>query len=71
MVYNPLSGHTHYLDIVSGQVLMLITDGLCETDEICSRIGAFFEVDSDRVAATVCETLEKLEGVQLIESDRP
>lgn len=72
MVYNPLSGHTHYLDIVSGQVLMLVTAGVCRTDGICSRIAAFLEVDSDdRVAAIVYETLEKLEVVKLIEPNGP
>lgn len=68
VVYNPLSGQTHYLDIVSGQVLMLVTAGASGTDAICSRIAAFLEVDSDdRVLALVFETLRKLEGVQLIE----
>ena len=47
---------------------MLVTAGVSETDAICSRIAAFLEVDSDdRVAALVFETLQKLEGVQLIE----
>lgn len=72
VIYNPLSGQTHYLDIVSGQVLMLVTAGVSGTDAICSRIAAFLEVDSDdRVAALVSETLEKLEGVKLIEPIGP
>jgi PqqD family protein of HPr-rel-A system len=68
LVYNPLSGHTHYLDIVSGKALTLVASGVCETPAICSRIAVFLGVDADdQVAALVDQTLEKLEEVKLIE----
>ena len=70
MVYNPLSGHTHYLDVVSGQVLSLVAAGVGDTGGIRSRIAAFLGVDADdQVAALVDQTLDKLEQVRLIERD--
>lgn len=70
VVYSPLSGHTHYLDVVSGQVLRLVATGTSEPGAICSRIAAFLGVDTDgQVAALVDQTLEKLEEVKLIEPD--
>lgn len=68
VVYNPLSGHTHYLDIVSGKALTLVAAGVCEAPAICFQIAAFLGVDTDdQVAALVYQTLEKLEEVKLIE----
>ena len=70
LVYNPLSGHTHYLDIVSAQALSLVTAGVGDTSAICSEVAAFLGVDSDdHVAGLVLETLQKLEAVKLIERD--
>lgn len=68
VVYNPLSGHTHYLDVVSGQVLRLVASGVSDAGAIGARIAAFLGVDADdRVAALVDQTLMKLEEVKLIE----
>ena len=70
LVYSPLSGHTHYLDIVSGKALRLVTTGVGETSVICSHLAAFLGVDTDdQLTALVHETLEKLEAVKLIERD--
>jgi PqqD family protein of HPr-rel-A system len=70
VVYSPLSGHTHYLDVVSGQVLSLVATGVSDPGAICSRIAAFLDVDTDdQVATLIGQTLEKLEEVKLIERD--
>ena len=69
-MYNPLSGHTHSLDVVSGQVLSLVATGVSDPRAICARIAAFLAVDTDdQFVALIGQTLEKLEQVKLIERD--
>ena len=68
MVFNPLSGNTHALDILTGEVLKAIMTGVSTNDEICLQIVSFLEVDNDsRLALTVNEILLSLEEVGLIQ----
>ena len=67
VVFDPFSGQTHMLDIVTGQVLKLIETGPSGSDRIRSEISAFLEVDDDaRLAEAVSDLLARLEDVGLI-----
>ena len=68
VVYNPLSGNTHVLDIVTGQVLTTImTTRACGT-ELCRSVAAFLEVPNDAaVAEHVARILGALDRLGLIE----
>jgi PqqD family protein of HPr-rel-A system len=68
VVFNPLSGHTHFLDIVSGQILTQLMPGRCTGSAIRSSVSQFLEVaDDDKLAATVDEILIRLEDMGLVE----
>jgi PqqD family protein of HPr-rel-A system len=69
VVFNPLSGHTHFLDIVTGRILILLMAGSCPASVVRSSVSSFLEVaDDDRLAATVHDILMRLEDAGLIES---
>ena len=68
VVFNPLSGQTHFLDILAGQMLKLIMSGRPSIGELRSEAARFLEVEQDdRLADTVDELLRRLETVGLIE----
>lgn len=68
LVYNPLSGHTHILDIESGEVLDAVMAGALDEAGICRRLGALLEVPEDDVLAVhVAEILAHLDQLGLIE----
>ena len=68
VVFNPLSGNTHCLDIVTGEVLKAVMEGDGEASSIASRTAEFLDVEQDdKLSATVAEILERLEGAGLIE----
>ena len=69
IVYNPLSGDTHVLDIVAGEALRAIIAGTTASSAICQRIASLLEVPSDkRVAAQVEAILVRLDELGLIEA---
>ena len=68
VVFSPLSGQTHFLDIFAGHVLELIMAGTPSILELRSEAARFLEVEpDDRLAQTVEELLRRLEEVGLIE----
>ena len=68
VVYNPLSGSTHVLDIVAGEVLTTIVAGHWQLSEVCQRVADFLDVPNDAsVAESVGEVLAQLEELGLIE----
>lgn len=70
VVYNPLSGNTHILDIVSGETLAGLFDRPRGSDELCTRIARFLDVPDDAVlAATLARVLDVLEELGLVEPD--
>jgi PqqD family protein of HPr-rel-A system len=72
VVYNPLSGDTHFLDIVTGEILRAITAGPAAAVELRRFTAQFLEVpDDDRIAAHVSGTLAKLDDLGLIEPAGP
>jgi PqqD family protein of HPr-rel-A system len=68
VVYNPLSGNTHVLDIVTGEVLKAIMAGETGTSEVCQHIANFLEVPDDAgIAEHVGRILAALDRLALIE----
>jgi PqqD family protein of HPr-rel-A system len=67
-VFNPLSGYTHLLDVVTGQILTLLISGNCTVSAVRSGVSAFLEVaDDDKLAETVEDILIRLEDTGLVE----
>jgi PqqD family protein of HPr-rel-A system len=68
VVFSPLSGQTHFLDIFAGHILELIMAGTPSIAALRSEAARFLEVEpDDRLAHTVEELLHRLEEVGLIE----
>jgi PqqD family protein of HPr-rel-A system len=68
VVFNPSSGYTHLLDIVTGQILTLLISGLGTVSAVRSGVSAFLEVpDDDKLAETVEDILTRLEDTGLVE----
>ena len=68
VVYNPLTGSTHVLDIVTGEVLKAISAGRGRASELCRCVAEFLEVPNDAgVADHVREILAQLDELGLIE----
>jgi PqqD family protein of HPr-rel-A system len=68
VVYNPLNGSTHVLDIVTGEVLKAISAGRGRTSELCRSIAEFLEVPNDSsVADNLRDILAQLDDLGLIE----
>lgn len=68
VVYNPLSGNTHVLDIVTGEVLTSIMTTLARSSELCRHVADYLEVPNDAaVAEHVARILDALDRLGLIE----
>ena len=68
MVFNPLSGRTHLLDIVAGHVLMAVHQQTRSADELCASVTEFLEVGQDtNLVSQVTEIVSKLDDMGLIE----
>ena len=57
VVYNPLSGDTHMLDIVSGETLKALSAGAIAEEDLRAHIANFLEVPND---ATLLENLRRI-----------
>ena len=68
VVYSPLSGDTHFLDIATGEVLRSVIAAPQPLGALCARLGAFLELpDDERLAAHVAQILARLETLALVE----
>jgi PqqD family protein of HPr-rel-A system len=68
VVYNPLTGNTHVLDIVTGEVLETIMAGRATSGELCRHVARFLDVPNDgQTAENVREILLALDVIGLIE----
>lgn len=69
VVFSPLSGETHVLDIVSGSVFERLTRGPAKSSDIHSEIADFLDVDMDpELTNAVDGILQSLEHIGLVES---
>ena len=72
MVFNPLSGATHLLDIVGGEVLRALMDGPARADELARRIARLLDVAcDDETLAAADRILENLDQLGLAEPAGP
>ncbi len=70
VVFSPLSGETHILDIASGRMLKRITDQPATVEDIRSELAVFLEVENDAELANAVEKiLTRLEDAGLIEPE--
>ena len=68
VVYNPLSGDTHLLDIVTGEVLRMVMAACTRVSEVREGVAEFLEVPNDsNVAEQVDVILDALDRLGLIE----
>ena len=69
VVYNPLSGNTHLLDIVTGEVLKIIATEPTRARAIYRRIADFLDLPADggNVPRHVDDILHVLDDLGLIE----
>ena len=67
-MYNTLSGDTHLLDIVTGEVLRTImAEGACGSD-LCRHVAGFLDVPNDAaIEQQVAGILSALDQLGLIE----
>ena len=69
VVFNPLSGDTHLLDVVAAGVLMDILDNPSTTGDLVGRAAGFLEVESgEALSSYVKDILQKLDELGLIEA---
>ena len=67
IVYNPFSGQTHFLDIVTGRVLTMLASGSSSVAKIRTEVARFLEVDDDeKIADATTELLDRLGNAGLI-----
>jgi PqqD family protein of HPr-rel-A system len=72
VVYNPLTGNTHLLDIVAGELLVRILEGVVTTDQLCRHIARFLELPEDEhTRENVAAILAVLDDLELIEPVEP
>lgn len=68
VVYAELSGDTHILDVVGGEVLMMLQSGAVETQSIHRRVADLLELPADEMlAARVDSILDRFDRAGLIE----
>jgi PqqD family protein of HPr-rel-A system len=68
VVFNPSSGQTHLLDVVTGRILTELTAGSRNLLEMRSDVARFLEVaDDERLGSTITDILIRLEEAGLIE----
>jgi PqqD family protein of HPr-rel-A system len=67
VVFNPSSGHTHFLDFVAGSLLLFLSDQPRHEDELARLIAARLELPADEaVQEPLRRLLEQLEEQGLI-----
>lgn len=72
VVYNPMSGATHVLDIASGEVLRALMAGPAGRDDLAQRLASFLAVEPDAQARTAVDRiLADLDSLGLVEPAVP
>ena len=68
VVYNPLSGNTHVLDVIAGEVLGAIMPGAIDDRQLRAHVADFLDVPNDEsVAGNLEAILTVLDDLGLIE----
>ena len=67
-VYNPVSGDTHLLDPVSGELLGAMAEKPQSTLALCGHVARYLDIPNDAsVATSVAQLLQHLDELGLIE----
>ncbi|MCG8360137.1 MAG: HPr-rel-A system PqqD family peptide chaperone [Kiloniellales bacterium] len=67
VVFNPLSGQTHCLDVVGARVLARILEGPATAHDLKDELARFLEVDNDaRLAELVDRALDNLDDLGIV-----
>ncbi len=68
MIFNPVSGATHLLDVASGDVLLALLKGPARPHDLTDRLAALLDVRPDRsLRAAVDTILDSLDRLGLAE----
>ena len=68
VVYNPLSGQTHFLELLTGQILELVISETPTTDQIYSFVASFLDLNSEELVIEAIDNhLYLMNRVVLIE----
>jgi PqqD family protein of HPr-rel-A system len=68
IVFNPLSGHTHFLDVVAGELLVALASGATDDEGICAHLASFLDVPNDaEFSAEIARILSHLDELGLVE----
>ena len=71
-VYNPLSGHTHLLDLVAGEMLVAIIQQPQTTTELYAGVASGLETPlDDKLKTHITKVLAQLDEIGLIEPSTP
>jgi PqqD family protein of HPr-rel-A system len=72
VVFNPLSGHTHLLDLVSAELIRALIEAPRSQASLCAQVARLLDLDNDGpLAATVESLLRRLDEEGLIEPVDP
>ncbi|MDX1402810.1 MAG: HPr-rel-A system PqqD family peptide chaperone [Kiloniellales bacterium] len=72
IVYNPLSGNTHKLDLLTGEICLFLSDERRDLSEIYGFAADFLGIDvSEDLQNSVDASLQALDEAGLIESPDP
>ena len=68
VVYNPASGQTHLLDLVSGEGLSCLQDSSLDLGTLCERMAGRLDIENDaELRQYVASLLSQLEELGLVE----
>lgn len=68
VVFCPLSGNTHMLDVVAGELIGRLAVGAVSENELRSHLAGFLEVPEDAALATeIARILGQLDELGLVE----
>jgi len=69
VVYSPLTGDTHFLDIAAGELLRAIVAAPQASEALGAQLASLLELEHDaRLAAHVERVLAQLDALGLIEA---
>ncbi len=69
VAYNPLSGNTHFLDIVSGEILVALRAGPATAAALSAHLAAFLDVPNDaQMLDNALHVLDVLDQLGLVET---
>lgn len=70
VVFNPVSGYTHFLDVVAGEVLALLSENAMMAEQIQDRLAARLQIElSADLGRYTDQLLRQFDELGIIEPD--